>query len=306
MTTVLESPPAAAANDLRPRATYRRIEVAPLTGVMGAEIRGVDLAQPLDDETWAEVQEAYARHLVVWFPDQAIDHAQHLAFARRFGELVRIPQIHSEAFDPMVQIVRREATDTGRVVGESWHTDSTFMDNPPAAVVMRAIDVPSYGGDTGFSNLYAAWESLSPSFQRLVEPLRAVHSGTRIFGSAYHAQKRKFAATSAKTDLADLELADRETVHPIVCTHAVTGRKFLYVNKVFVQRIDGMTEQESQPILDFLYQHQERFDLTCRVRWRNGQVLIWDNRCTQHRAVPDYTGCRRYLTRVTVGGARPS
>ncbi|UUX94497.1 TauD/TfdA family dioxygenase [Aquabacterium sp. J223] len=285
---------------------YRHVEVLPLTGALGAEVRGVDLRQPLREEVWEEVLRAYDRHLVIWFAEQTIDHAQHLAFARRFGDLIRIPQIHSLEGEPFVQIVRREATDTGRVVGESWHTDSTFMDRPPAAVVMRAIDVPPHGGDTGFSNMALAWDSLSPAFQRMIEPLRAVHSGTRVFGSAYHAQQRKYAATSAKADLADLEMADRETVHPVVCTDPRTGQRHLYVNRVFVQRFEDMSAEESRPLLEFLYQQQERFDLTCRVRWRNGQVLVWDNRRSQHRAVPDYAGMRRYLTRVTVGGPRPA
>lgn len=296
--------PAADKSADRQPAPYRHIEVRPLTGVLGAEIHGLDLREPLPEPVWNEVLRAFGEHLVVYFPNQPVTHDQHMAFARRLGEFIRIPQIHSIDGYEFVQKVRREATDKGRVVGENWHTDSTFMPNPPTAVIMRAIDVPDFGGDTGFLNMYMAYEALSPEFQQLIEGRNAVHSATRIFGTAYHMQKSKYNATNARVDL-DPSLGDAETVHPMVCTHERTGRKFLYVNKVFVQRIEGMTEKESEPILKYLYEHAERFDFSCRVRWRNDQVLIWDNRSTMHRAVPDYAGKFRYLTRVTVGGKPP-
>jgi taurine dioxygenase len=170
---------------------------------------------------------------------------------------------------------------------------------------MRAIDVPPYGGDTGFLSMYAAYEALSPGFKALIESLSVVHSATRIFGSAYRSQGRKFDAGATRSDLT-VEQGDREVAHPIVCTHAVSGRKFLYVNKTYAQRIEGLTTEESAPILAYLYEHAARFDFTCRARWSNDQVLVWDNRCTMHRAIPDYAGQNRYLTRVTIAGPRPA
>ncbi|HSV81881.1 MAG TPA: TauD/TfdA family dioxygenase [Ramlibacter sp.] len=290
---------------VQPRA-YRHIQVAPLTGVLGAEITGVDLREPLATDTWDEIRQAFADHQVIYFPGQKLTDEQHLAFSRHFGEVITVPQLHSVDGHPEVQIIRRLATDTGRVVGENWHADSTYLDEPPAAVVMRAVDVPPYGGDTGFLSMYAAYEALSPRYKEMLEPLSIVHSATRIFGSANLASGRsKYNAASTRTDLS-LELGDREMVHPLVCTHALSGRKFLYVNKTYVQRIDGFTNEESAPIIAFLLEHCSRFDFTCRVRWHNDQILIWDNRCTMHRAIPDYTGQHRYLTRVTIGGPRPS
>ena len=139
---------------------------------------------------------------------------------------------------------------------------------------------------------------------QLLDRLSVVHSGTRIFGSQYRAQQRRYDATSTRTDL-DVEAGDREVVHPLVCRHPRTGRPHLFVNRTYAQRFDGMTTEESAPLLAFLYDHCGRFDLTCRVRWRPNDVLVWDNRCTMHRAVPDYAGFDRLMTRVTVDGDRP-
>ncbi len=283
---------------------YQHIGVQPLTGVLGAEITGVDLRQPLDEATWLEIRDAFHAHQVIYFPDQAISHEQHIAFSRRFGPVAPVPLLKSIEGHPEVQMIRREADETGRVLGENWHADSTFLDTPPAAVVMRAVEVPACGGDTGFLSMYTAYEALSPVMRQLVDGLAVVHSATRIFGSVYQAQNRRFSNTSAK--VMSVEAGDRETVHPLVVTHPGSGRKCLYVNQVYGQRIDGMTDAESKPLLQFLYEHVSRFDFTCRVRWKKDQVLVWDNLCTMHRAVPDYAGQLRYLTRTTIGGARPA
>ena len=284
---------------------YKHLRVTPLTGVIGAEIHGLDLRRPLAPEVADEIRAVFDRHQVIVLPDQDIDHEAHRAFAALFGPVGRVPQLHNVDGHPEVQIIRRRAQDTGRVVGENWHADSTFLDAPPAAVVMRAIEVPPYGGDTGFLNMTAAYDALSPAFRALADTLGVVHSGTRIFGSLYRAQQRRFDAASTRTDL-DVEAGDRETVHPLVCRHPRTGRPHLYVNRTYAQRIDGMTPEESAPLLAFLYEHCARFDLSCRVRWHAHQVLVWDNRCTMHRAVADYAGFDRYMTRVTIDGERPA
>lgn len=299
-TSSLDSHPAL----VHPR-SYRHIRVEPLTGVLGAVITGIDLREPVMPEAWQEIAQAFQDHQVVMFPDQPVTHEQHLAFSRNFGEVIRLPQLHGVEGHPEVQIIRRLATDTGRVVGENWHADSTYLEEPPDAVVMRAVDVPPYGGDTGFLSMYAAYETLSPAFRATIDTLNVVHSATRIFGSAYLAQKRKFNSSGARTDL-DVEAGDREMVHPLVCTHARSGRRFLYLNKTYSQRIDGFTREESAPILNYLHEHCARFDFTCRARWANDQILVWDNRCTMHRAIPDYTGQHRFLTRVTIAGKRPA
>lgn len=286
---------------------FRHIEVAPITGAIGAEIRGVDLREPLSDAVAEEVRAAFDRHGVIVLPGQDITHEAHEAFAALFGPVGRVPQLHHVDGHPNVQIIRRRAQDTGRVVGENWHTDSTFLDKPPAAVVMRAVEVPPYGGDTGFLSMTAAYEALSPAFRQMIDGLGVVHSGTRIFGSLYRAQQaqKRFDAASTRLDL-NVEDGDREVVHPLVCRHARTGVPHLFVNRTYAQRIDGMTAEESAPLLAFLYEHCARFDLTCRIRWQPNQVLVWDNRSTMHRAVADYAGFDRLLTRVTIEGERPT
>jgi alpha-ketoglutarate-dependent taurine dioxygenase len=283
---------------------FRTIEVRPLNGTIGAEIHGVDLSRPLDDETWREILQAFHDYLVIYFPNQPLTNEQHMAFSQRFGPLMAMPQLHTvEGFD-LIHVIKRDADDTGRVIGEGWHADSTYFERPPAAVVMRAVTVPEFGGDTGFLSMYAAYETLSPKLRSVLDTLNVVHSATRIYGSAYHAQKKKFSANNAKIDL-DVAAGDAEMIHPLVCTHPGSGRRFLYVNQVYVQRFDGMTEAESKPLLEFLYAHCIRFENTCRVRWQKDQVLIWDNRCTMHKAIPDYVGRARYMTRTTIAGERP-
>ena len=266
---------------LKTAPTYQRLTVAPLTGALGAEIGGVDLAKPIDAATHAEILAAFHEHQVIYFPDQKLSHEQHLAFCRLFGDtIIRLPQVHCLDECPDLQIVRREATETDTyVVGENWHADSTFLDRPPLGIVMRAIEVPDHGGDTAFASMYRAYEALSPRMQALLGGLKAVHSGTWVFGSA---SKKRYSNPDV-----DLAVGDREIVHPVVRTHPATGRKSLFINKVYVRRFEGMTEDESRPILQFLYDHIARPEFGCRVRWRNDQILIWDNRCTMHRAIAD-------------------
>jgi len=283
---------------------FKRIEVRPMNSTIGAEIHGVDLTRPLDEQTWQEVRQAFADYLVVYFPNQPLTHDQHLAFSERFGPLMAMPQLLSVEGYEQIHIIKRDADDNSRVIGESWHSDSTYFESPPAAVIMRSVTVPEFGGDTGFLSMYAAYETLSPKLRSILDGLNVVHSATRIYGSAYHAQKKKFSSVNARTDL-DIEAGDREQIHPAVCTHPISGRRFLYLNQVYAQRFEGMTEAESLPLLRFLYDHAARFENTCRVRWQKDQVLIWDNRCAMHKAIPDYIGRARYMTRTTIAGEPP-
>jgi len=280
---------------------FRKIEVLPLTGAIGAEIRGVELARPLDAETQDEIRVAFRDYLVIYFPDQKLTNEQHVAFAATFGPVINLPQIFALPECPQLQLVKREAEAKGAVVGGGWHTDSTFLERPPLAVVMRAIDVPAYGGDTAFANMYLAYETLSPKLQEILGGFRAVHSGTRIFGSRRPNILRSFTQPQGIT-----EEGDREVIHPVVCTHPATGRKHLYVNANFTQRFEGMSEAESAPLLHYLYEHCAKMEFTCRVRWRNDQMLIWDNRATFHRAIADYDGSFRYLLRATIEGPAPA
>lgn len=286
-------------------ANYRHIEVAPITGVIGAEIRGVDLRSPLSADAAAEILSALDKWGVIVLPSQDISNEAHEAFAGIFGPVGRVPQLHNVDGLPNVQIIRRRAQDTGRVVGENWHADSTFLDEPPAAVVMRAVEVPPYGGDTGFLSMTAAYEALSETFRSVIDNLNVVHSATRVFGSLYRVQSKRFDAGSTRLDL-NVEDGDREVIHPLVCRHPRSGAKHLFLNRTYSQRIDGMSNEESAALMQLLFDHCARFDLTCRIRWQPNQVLVWDNRSTMHRAIADYAGFDRLLTRVTINGERPA
>jgi alpha-ketoglutarate-dependent taurine dioxygenase len=285
------------------QAAYRRITVDPLTGAIGAEIRGVDLSQPLDAETRREILQAFAEHVVVYFPEQPVlTPAQHLAFAGIFGPFMRIPHLFGIEGSEDVQVIRREAAERDTaIVGGNWHTDSTFLEAPPAAVVLRGVTIPPVGGDTLFSSQYLAYEALSPKMKEMLGSLKAVHSASWLLGNAAKTRDTGYSETIRRLDTAATE---REVAHPVVCTHPRTGRKFIFVNTVFVRRFEGMTPEESKPILDWLFQHCARLDFGCRVRWRQNQVLVWDNIASQHKAIGDYPGQDRELQRVTIAGEK--
>ncbi len=276
-------------------AGYRHIEVLPENGAVLAEIRGVDLSKPIAGEKRQEILRAFAENLVIYFRgQQAMTREQHVAFAQLFGPLQRIPHIFSVEGHPDVQIVERTRDDSRRVVGEGYHNDSTFMATPPTAVVMRAVDVPDYGGDTAFANLYLAYETLSEPMRAFAETLVGVNSAAVLFGSGAD-QKRVMMRQM------DTSEGDAEVEHPIVCVHPRTGLKHLFLNPVYTRRLKGFSDEESKLILGFLHDHIKSMAFTGRVRWTPGTVLVWDNWAAQHSAIADYQGKYRYLERVTTG-----
>jgi alpha-ketoglutarate-dependent taurine dioxygenase len=291
-------------NPVQPR-NYKHFDLQPLTGVIGAKITGIDLRKTLNDDIWKEIHQAFSDHQVITFPDQELSHEQHENFAKGFGEVIKLQLLHSIEGHDNIQAIRRLPSDTGRVVGEEWHTDSTYLDLPPKAVVMRAIDIPDFGGDTVFLSTMAAYDALSPAFQKWISTLNIVHSATRIFGSAYLSQNKRYNESNVKFER-PAEEGDKEIIHPLVCTDETTGRKFLYLSKTYCQRIEGFTNEESMPLLNYLYEHCARIDFTCRIQWKKGQLLVWNNRSTMHRAVPDYTGKNRLMSRVSIAGLKPA
>ena len=279
---------------------YNILQIRPLTGALGAEISGVDLSKELRPAEREEIRQALHDHLVIYFRDQpGFTRERHLEFAGMFGPLQKIPHIFSVEGYPDVQMVRREPGESRRFVGEGFHTDSTFMRTPPTTVTMHCIEAPEVGGDTAFANLQLAYDTLSPGMQKLIGSLRAVHSATRLFGSRGSDPSR---VMMKQMDTAE---GDAEVMHPIVRTHPGSGRKSLFVHPAYTQRIEGLTEEESAPLLLFLYQHASRMEYTCRVRWYRHMVLVWDNRCTYHSAIGDYDALR-YIERVTTGGEVPA
>jgi taurine dioxygenase len=277
-------------------AAHRRIEVRPLTGALGAEIDGVDISKPLDEETRAEIQRAFAEHLLICFRDQPMTIAEHMAFGDNFGPMMDLPRIPKVAGYAMYhEVLREPTTPKAKVAGQNWHSDSTFLPSPPKAVAMRAIEVPTAGGDTAFANLCLMYELMSDRLKDVVGGLNAVHTDRRgITGWA-----------RGPVTEADVAAANTEEIHPVVCTHPVTGRKGIFVNRVYTRRFEGMTEEESQPLLGYLYALADRAEVQCRIRWQPNTMVVRDNRFTQHRAIVDYH-TRRHLQRTTIAGPRPA
>ncbi len=283
--------------------SYQAIEVRPVAGSLGAEISGVDLARPLGNAAAAEIRRAFTEHLVLFFRAQRLTPEQHLSFSRLFGRLVRVPFIKHMAEYPDIIAVLKEADERKiSTFGNAWHSDFSFLEEPPLGSILYARETPAHGGDTLFANMYQAYDELSEGMKRMLGGLRAMHSG-RPYGRAGVPADLK-TSRSIEIERENPE-ADREVAHPVVRLHPESGRKALFVNSIYTTRFEGMSEAESRPLLDFLFQHCQRPEFACRFRWAEGSLAVWDNRCTLHYAVNDYDGQRRLMHRTTVAGERP-
>ncbi len=269
---------------------YDTIEVRPLSPHVGAEISGVDLARPLSNRQVDELHEALIRHLVIFFHDQEIDFDAHARFARYFGEL----HIHvggegtaSGKVDGHPEIRRQHFDENSkRVSGEVWHTDQSCAPIPPmGSILQQKIVPPDGGGDTLFASMYAAYEDLSERMQRMLGGLTATHDGAKLFDKS---------STVYPT-----------AVHPVIAKHPATGRKLIYVNRGFTTRINELPKEESDALLEFLYQHCARPEFHMRFRWRAHSIAFWDNRASQHQAIWDYWPNVRSGYRIQVKGTEP-
>ncbi len=264
-----------------------------LSGTLGAEISGIRLAPNLPDATIAELRQLWLEHQVLFFRDQTLSPTELVAFARRFGEVVRYPFLNGLPEAPEVIPVVKEAHERVNF-GGLWHSDTAYLEAPPMATMLIARELPPHGGDTLFASGYAAYDALSERLKQLLLTLRAVNSSA------------KAERTRTREDLAPGEgRRVLEAEHPVIRTHPETGRKALYANGGHTMRFAGMTEEESSGLLEYLFQHQVRPEFTCRFRWQPGSVAFWDNRCAMHNPVNDYHGFRRLLHRVTLAGDRP-
>ena len=273
---------------------YRTIEVKPLSGVVGAEIFGPDLACEVDDEQFAEIRAAFHAHGVIFFRDQELTPEQHIAFARRWGAINVNRFFQPVDGYPLIAEVLKEPHHESNI-GGLWHTDHSYDAAPALGSVLYAREVPETGGDTLFASMGAAFDALSEGMKETLRGLRAVHSSRHAFGpGAYDAE---FAGR-----LGSEQAATQDAIHPVVIRHPETGRECLYVNCDFTVRFEGWTEEESAPLLEFLYRHGARPEFTCRFRWRRASLALWDNRATWHYALNDYAGERRYMHRITIEG----
>ena len=271
---------------------YERIEVEPLSGAIGGIIHGVDCGTDLTDEVIEEIRFAWLQHLVIFFRDQQLSPDQQLAFARRLGDVVAYPMVKGLTdFPEVVPVIKYPSEQFN--FGGLWHADTTYLEEPPMAGLLLAREVPPVGGDTLFANMYLAYETLSGGMQSLVDRLTVVQSSAKP-DAARSREKRVKANAKEEGRVFVAE-------HPAVKVHPETGRKALYVNFGHSVRFKEMTEEESQPILDYLFRHQVRPEFTCRFRWTEGAMALWDNRCTQHNPMNDYHGSTRVMHRISIG-----
>ena len=272
-----------------------QMEIRPISGALGADLFGVDLAAGVNDETFDQIRGAFLDHGVIVVRDQNLTPEQHLAAARRFGKINVNRFFTPVDGHPEVAEVRKEP-DQKRNIGSKWHTDHSYDDVPALGSMIYALEVPPAGGDTLFANMSLAYETLSDGMKTLLSTLEAVHSSRHVFGPGY----------KANPDVSDrfrnAEQAVQDAVHPVVIRHPDTGLKVLYVNPTFTVRFNDWTEEESKPLLDYLYAHAAKPEFSCRVQWREGSLGLWDNRATWHMALNDYPGHRRLMHRVTIEG----
>jgi taurine dioxygenase len=290
----------------------RFIVVQPLAAAMGAEICGVDAARLTDDQ-FAEIRAALFRHKMIYFRNQKLTHAQQEAFSQRFGPFAEDAYTSGVPGHRNVHPLIKEAQDQSKMVfGEGWHTDSPFLPQPPSITILRAVEIPLIGGDTIWANSALAYEMLSDAYKRIIADLKVHFSIRDVLRAAQESVELsdspigRLAATRNAEKLSDDLLRKiRGSIHPIVRHHPVTGEKALYVDGAYAIGIDGMTDEESAPILGFLIEHIVQHAFTCRLRWEPDMLVAWDNRLCVHQGFNDYQGHRREMYRTTVVGETP-
>jgi taurine dioxygenase len=277
--------------------THSTFRIRPVTAAIGAEILDINLAAPLSEQTQAELRSALWEHLVLFFRDQHLDDEHHLALARCFGE----PEIHpirGALGDPSLlsDIVDTPDSEPDR---DGWHTDVTYMERPPAAAVLRCEVTPEYGGDTTWANMNLAYDKLSLGMQRYLSGLRGFHTTDARFVDYIRRHLPEEACAKV------MAAVGSGSSHPLVRTHPETGRKALFVDRSFMNRIETLSKDESAFLHEFLASRVNDVSIQCRFQWTKGAVAVWDERVTQHTGVADHRGSHRVLRRCTIIGERP-
>lgn len=270
------------------------MEIRKLTGLLGAEIIGADIRDP---DQIVQIKDAFSKYSVIVLRDQRITPADHITFAKHFGDINVNRFFSALPSHPQIAIVLKEADQTG-AVGEEWHTDHAYDTVPAMGSILHAIETPPFGGDTIFCSMGAAYDALSDRFKEMLHGLKAWHSSRHVFGS----EARSDSDTTKTGRVGNAEAATQDALHPVVIRHPLSGRLGLFVNPQFTTRIEGLSPLESEGILSILYDHCQKPEFQARVRWAAGDVTFWDNRATWHKAINDYHGHRRYMHRITVEG----
>lgn len=275
----------------------QKMNIRRIAGALGAELHGVDLTQPMGADLQQGIRAALLEHQVIFFRDQDLSPEQFMRFAQTLGQPVEYPFVKGlDGFPCVIEVKKLEHEKVN--FGGIWHSDTTYMEQPPMGSMLLAKEIPPYGGDTLFANQYMAWDTLSDTMKSLLDGLVGISSSAK-------ADVSKTREDRIKSDGKDNAPKDYRAHHPLVRTHPETGRKALYVNVAHTSGIVGMTDAESAPILNFLFQHQVKPEFTCRFVWQPHSLALWDNRCTQHNPVNDYHGFRRVMHRITLAGDKP-
>jgi len=282
---------------------FERIEARPITGALGAEISGVNISYPMSCAIADEIRAALEQYLVIVFRDQSLSLDQLKGFSTHFGGLCRVPYVGALQQHPEIIAVLKEPDEHNiSTFGGTWHTDFSFLEQPPVASILYAEQVPDVGGDTLWVNMIAAYGALTPGMRHMLATLNAMHSG-HVYGAA---RPPTDIATSRSIEISrNNPQADVERSHPVVRLNPITGDKALYVNPVYTTRFENMSEEESRGLLEFLYTHCTRPEFSCRFRWVPGSIAVWDNRYTMHLAINDYDGHRRSMFRTSTAGEVP-
>ena len=273
------------------------LDIRPASFALGAEIHGLDLSRPLEAYARVAFETALAEYGVLVFRNQSLTPEAHVALAEQLGGVDVNRFFRAVEGYPQIAEVRKEAHHKNNI-GGGWHADHSYDDIPAKASILYAKELPERGGDTMFASAAAAFNSLSYGLKSRLQEMRALHSSRHVFGAEGAARL----GTDLRGRIFNPELAVQDAAHPAVFVNPVGGRSSLYVNPGFTVRFEGWTEEESKPLLDYLYAQVTRPEFTFRLAWRPGTVAIWDNRTTWHRALNDYDGQRRLLHRVTVAG----
>jgi len=282
-------------------ATQGSLLVQPVAGALGATVRGLDLTKVVEREELDGIRQALADHLVVFLPEQDLSLDDLERITDLLGGRDVTPFVHPLEDRPYVIRVVKEPGDAINFAN-AWHTDLSYLTAPPSYTLLHAWDVPDHGGDTVWSNQYLAYESLSRGLKSTLAGMKAVHSAGMAYGTGGLLDKAKSLTSMAIAPSPD---AYEEQAHPAVIAHPVTHRSALYVNPIYTTRFQGWTQAESQPLLEYLYRHAANENFTCRLRWDVHTLAIWDNRCTMHNALNDYSGVRREMFRTSVKGQVP-
>ena len=269
-----------------------------ISGALGAEISGLDLKDS-SEENWKVINDLLLEHKVLFLRNQNISPEEQINFAKRFGPLEKHVYVKGrDQFPEIIRIIKKP--DEKQQWGETWHTDVSYNPKPTKVIILRSIKIPPVGGDTMFSNMELAYETLDNDLREKIKDKKAVHSslGAAAFVDAYKGME------------GNGNLDEYSNIHPIVRTHPETGKKILYVNSMYTKRIEGLDESESSKLLKELFAHQERLDLTCRFKWTENAVAIWDNRSTQHQGLTDFfpgrgLGHERVMDRIAIEGDQP-